>query len=262
MAVERDRIQQEKEELLALRQTVSVQEKALEAGREKLEAVIAKLEAKQSEYVQERENSAEKLAKMYEAMKPAQAAPIMSALDLEIILDIMGPHEGTPRSQDPVLHGRRIGCAGQYAHEPAGGRIVEMLMNLAAPAAKTPAAGLGSNAQVSGPAEGADAGSESAAGLSFPSLLIQRQQATVSKAAKEEGSGEAPPSSDAKDAVAAQLAGLMAIATARIDTPAAAEAKASLTNPNAAPNSSSNSANTDGKDAVNGQSVTKRARRP
>jgi flagellar motility protein MotE (MotC chaperone) len=61
----------------------------LEQGRTNLLEVIQKLEAKQQEYVQERENSATKLAKMYEAMKPAQAAPIMSALDLEIILDIM-----------------------------------------------------------------------------------------------------------------------------------------------------------------------------
>lgn len=89
MAVERDRIQQEKEELLAMRQSVAVQEKVLEQGRSQLEAVIAKLETKQTEYVEERERSAEKLAKMYEAMKPAQAAPILSALELDIILDIM-----------------------------------------------------------------------------------------------------------------------------------------------------------------------------
>jgi flagellar motility protein MotE (MotC chaperone) len=90
MARERDRIQQEKEELLALKQSVAVQEQVLTQGRESLQAVIRKLEAKQKEYVQERENSASKLAKMYEAMKPAQAAPIMSSLDLDIILDIMG----------------------------------------------------------------------------------------------------------------------------------------------------------------------------
>ena len=89
MARERDRIQQEKEELLALKQAVSVQEKVLQQGKENLEVVIQKLEAKQQEYIEERENSATKLAKMYEAMKPQQAAPILSALDLEIILDIM-----------------------------------------------------------------------------------------------------------------------------------------------------------------------------
>ncbi len=90
MAVERDRIQQEKEELLALGQSVAVQEQVLNLSREQLIAVIKKMESRQQEYIEERERSATKLAKMYEAMKPAQAAPIMQSLDLEIILDIMG----------------------------------------------------------------------------------------------------------------------------------------------------------------------------
>jgi flagellar motility protein MotE (MotC chaperone) len=89
MAVERDRIQRDKEELLALQQTVAVQEQVLERGRESLLAVIKKLDQKQQEYIAERERSATKLAKMYEAMKPQQAAPIISALELDIILDIM-----------------------------------------------------------------------------------------------------------------------------------------------------------------------------
>lgn len=90
MAMERDRIQQDKEELLALGQSVAVQEQVLNLSREQLLMVIKKLETKQQEYIEERERSAVKLAKMYEAMKPAQAAPIMQALDMEIILDIMG----------------------------------------------------------------------------------------------------------------------------------------------------------------------------
>ena len=90
MAVERDRIQQDKEELMALRQSVAVQEQVLEQGRESLMSVIKKLEQKQIEYIEERERSATKLAKMYEAMKPNQAAPIIGALEMDIILDIMG----------------------------------------------------------------------------------------------------------------------------------------------------------------------------
>lgn len=90
MAIERDRIQQDKEDLLALGQAVAVQEQVLNLSREQLLMVIKKLESKQQEYIEERERSAVKLAKMYEAMKPAQAAPIMQALDMEIILDIMG----------------------------------------------------------------------------------------------------------------------------------------------------------------------------
>ncbi len=90
MAIERDRIQQDKEELLTMGQAVAVQQQVLNLSREQLMMVIKKLETKQQEYIEERERSAVKLAKMYEAMKPAQAAPIMQALDMEIILDIMG----------------------------------------------------------------------------------------------------------------------------------------------------------------------------
>lgn len=88
MAIERDRIQQDKEELLALGQAVAVQEQVLNLSREQLLLVIKKMDSRQQEYIEERERSAVKLAKMYEAMKPAQAAPIMQALDMEIILDI------------------------------------------------------------------------------------------------------------------------------------------------------------------------------
>ncbi len=99
MAVERDRIQQDKEELLALRSAVTVQEQVLEQGRESLLAVIKKLDQKQQEYVEERERSATKLAKMYEAMKPQQAAPIISGLELDIILDIMGRMKERPAAK-------------------------------------------------------------------------------------------------------------------------------------------------------------------
>lgn len=113
MARERDRIQQDKEALLALKQSVAAQELVLKQGRESLLEVIRKLDAKQQEYVQERENSVEKLAKMYEAMKPAQAAPIMSALDLDIILDIMGRMK--ERQAAKILANMDAGLAAQVS---------------------------------------------------------------------------------------------------------------------------------------------------
>lgn len=99
MSVERDRIQREKEELVLLRQHVAVQEKVLQDSRKQLEAVIAKLKARQTEYVQEREKSANRLAKMYEAMKPDQAAPIMGSLELEIVLEIMSRMKERPAAR-------------------------------------------------------------------------------------------------------------------------------------------------------------------
>ena len=113
LARERDRIQQEKEELLALKQSVAVQEQVLQQGKDNLLEVIQKLEAKQQEYIQERENSATKLAKMYEAMKPNQAAPIMSALDLEIILDIMSRMK--ERQAAKILANMDAGLAAQVS---------------------------------------------------------------------------------------------------------------------------------------------------
>jgi flagellar motility protein MotE (MotC chaperone) len=113
MAVERDRIQQDKEELLALRQTVAVQEQVLEQSRDGLLAVIKKLDQKQQEYVEERDRSATKLAKMYEAMKPNQAAPIISALELDVILDIMGRMKERPAAK--ILASMDAGLAAQVS---------------------------------------------------------------------------------------------------------------------------------------------------
>jgi len=113
MAMERDRIQQDKEELLTLGQTIAVQEQVLNLSREQLMMVIKKLDAKQQDYIEERERSAVKLAKMYEAMKPAQAAPIMQALDMEIILDIMGRMK--ERQAAKILQKMDAGLAAQVS---------------------------------------------------------------------------------------------------------------------------------------------------
>lgn len=99
MAVERDRIQREKESLVLLRNDVAVQEKILEASRAQLASTIVKLEAKQNAYVEERARSAARLAKMYESMKPAEAAPILGTLDLEIVVEIMSRMKERPAAK-------------------------------------------------------------------------------------------------------------------------------------------------------------------
>ena len=85
----------------------------MEQGRAHLETVIQKLDAKQIEYIEERERSAAKLAKMYEAMKPAQAAPIISALELDIILDIMTRMKERPAAK--ILSNMDAGLAAQVS---------------------------------------------------------------------------------------------------------------------------------------------------
>ena len=90
LGAERALLRREKEELVTLRQTVAVQEQILEEGRRELTTLVQEIEARQRILGDDRERSAVRLAKMYENMKPAQAAPILSALDMEIVLDIMG----------------------------------------------------------------------------------------------------------------------------------------------------------------------------
>ena len=89
LARERDRIQRQREDLVDLQQQAAVQEKILDRSRRRVEAVIAELDAKQSVYLEERERSATHLARMYEAMKPEQAASIMAALESELVLEIL-----------------------------------------------------------------------------------------------------------------------------------------------------------------------------
>jgi flagellar motility protein MotE (MotC chaperone) len=89
LALERDRIQREKEEALALQQKLAVDAKVVAQAQATLEEVIGRLQSEQQVYSEEKERSARKLAKMYEAMKPDKAAPILAALDLDVILEIM-----------------------------------------------------------------------------------------------------------------------------------------------------------------------------
>lgn len=113
LAVERDRIQREREELATLQQATAAQQAILTQERDQLLQVIAQLESRQQAYVTERDQSAAKLAKMYEAMKPAQAAPIISALDLDIILDIMGRMKERPAAK--ILAHMDAGLAAQVS---------------------------------------------------------------------------------------------------------------------------------------------------
>lgn len=86
---ERALVRREKEELVTLRQAVVVQEQVLEEGRRELEAMVRELETKHRVLEEDRDRSAGRLAKMYENMKPGQAAPILANLEMETILDIL-----------------------------------------------------------------------------------------------------------------------------------------------------------------------------
>jgi flagellar motility protein MotE (MotC chaperone) len=89
LEAERALVRREKEDLVTLRRAVAVQEQVLVEGRRELANMVREIEAKQRVLDDERERAATRLAKMYENMKPGQAAPILSALDMDILLDIM-----------------------------------------------------------------------------------------------------------------------------------------------------------------------------
>jgi len=89
LEAERALVRREKEELITLRRAVAVQEQVLEEGRRELESMAREIEDQQRVLSAEQELSVGRLAKMYENMKPGEAAPILSALEMDILLDIM-----------------------------------------------------------------------------------------------------------------------------------------------------------------------------
>jgi flagellar motility protein MotE (MotC chaperone) len=88
-AAERDALQRDRESYLAWSTADEVERKVLAQAAENLSGMIGELAALQTGVGQERDAQAAKLAKVYEAMKPASAAPILASLDLDIVLEIM-----------------------------------------------------------------------------------------------------------------------------------------------------------------------------
>ena len=89
MARERDQLQREREADLARRTMYDVEEKLLDEREAKIAAMISELQSAQAAFAAGSDAQATKLSKVYEAMKPAQAAPILSSLDLDIVLPIL-----------------------------------------------------------------------------------------------------------------------------------------------------------------------------
>ena len=86
---ERDRIQLDAERLLTLRTTFDVEEQVLNSQQQKIQQMITELQTVQSGFTAEREESIARLAKVYGAMKPAAAAPILETLHPDIVLEII-----------------------------------------------------------------------------------------------------------------------------------------------------------------------------
>lgn len=87
-ALERDRLQREHESLAGLRQSNEAQEIVMGKVHEQLLGILGRLENQQARFISEQDSAADRLAKMYEAMKPDKAAEILAALDMEVSLAV------------------------------------------------------------------------------------------------------------------------------------------------------------------------------
>jgi flagellar motility protein MotE (MotC chaperone) len=113
LQAERDRIQREKEELATLRQSYAVQEQVLGETYAKMQELAGGVAAGQQARTAQQDEAATKLAKMYEAMPPAKAAPILSTLDPEVTLDIL--RRMKERQAAAVLAAMDAGVAAQIS---------------------------------------------------------------------------------------------------------------------------------------------------
>jgi flagellar motility protein MotE (MotC chaperone) len=89
LAEQRTALRREKDQLMLMRQATVVQNQILSEARDRLLAVAREIESRQGLLSEDRERSAAKLAKMYENMKPQDAAPILGALEIGTVLEVM-----------------------------------------------------------------------------------------------------------------------------------------------------------------------------
>ena len=113
LQAERDRIQREKEELAALHQANAVQAAVLAQTQAQLQELAGGLEAGAQARTAEQEAASAKLAKVYEAMAPAKAAPILAALEPDVTLDIL--RQMKERQAAAILAAMDAGIAAQIS---------------------------------------------------------------------------------------------------------------------------------------------------
>ncbi|MDO9172623.1 MAG: hypothetical protein Q7W29_12425 [bacterium] len=89
LALERDALQRQREELVLRSAAFDVEQKAFDDAQLRLQALATEIRAAQGALDASHDVEIAKLAKVYEAMKPASAAPILASLDMDIVLEIM-----------------------------------------------------------------------------------------------------------------------------------------------------------------------------
>lgn len=89
LALERDQLQTRLERINSRILEQDVEEKVIDDQQQKMFEIVTNLKALQKDYTDERNQSVQKLAKVYEAMKPDKAAPILASMQIDEVLEIM-----------------------------------------------------------------------------------------------------------------------------------------------------------------------------
>ncbi len=118
LEVERDRVQRDKEDLLTLRTRQAVEEKMLADHQALLQGMLDSLRVTTIGLDDTHARAADKLAKLYEAMKPDKAAPILATLEMDIVLDIIRRMKERPAAR--ILANMDAGLAAQISARLSG----------------------------------------------------------------------------------------------------------------------------------------------
>lgn len=110
---ERDRLQREREYLAGFQQSQAAREVLMDKVHAELLQVVDRIDERQNAYIAEQDAAAAKLAKMYEAMKPAKAASILAAMDMEVTLAILKRMKERPAAK--ILSYMDAGYAAQLS---------------------------------------------------------------------------------------------------------------------------------------------------
>ena len=86
---ERAQLDHQRHRQMDLRESIAREQAQLQAQLESIQVATAQLRDEQVRYGQARSEAAQKLAKMFDAMRPDSAAPVFSQLDRETALDIL-----------------------------------------------------------------------------------------------------------------------------------------------------------------------------
>ncbi len=89
LQTEQDRVAAESAEVERIKEELKIEQKFIADEKIKLQSILAEIVELNAVFVGKQDESSVKLAKVYESMKPAKAAPILASLELEVTYEII-----------------------------------------------------------------------------------------------------------------------------------------------------------------------------